>query len=318
MKEKPIKIGLAVLGIAGSGFAGYVAYQYAAQEGLISRPVNLAPIPTGLLEKFQEIESTKTTTPFSPDVTLIPTVLENTETVTSTTTPELGDLFAGKIDLFDSKKSISGFFSLRNNQQLLISPFHSLENFDGINPEVDFAPGIGKGLTWKNFYQYKDANMVDYYLYLHSGRMLIGDRPLEMTAMQEFLDMDPITGFRRDFQIPNQIIKSDIIGSSLLLDQVSNGSALVTIEAAIRIAPLEVNSLFIAPDPKKPWKTTWRPDLLEYLAQTYPGFGFENLLGKDRNLVLITCGTNLNGGEVPASGRKSYEQARYIFVTTSR
>jgi hypothetical protein len=316
MKEKPIEIGLAVLGATGLGFAGYVTYQYAAQEGLISRPVSIAPIPTNLLEKLQEIEATKTATPFSPDIDLTPTVLENTETTTPTATPELGDLFAGKIDLFDFEKSISGFFNLRNNQQLLISPFHPLENFDGINPEVDFAPGIGRGLTWENFYQYKNINMVDYYLYLHSGRMLIGNIPLEMTAMQEFLDMDPTTGFRRDFQIPNQIIKSDIIDSSLFLDQTDNGSTLVTIKAAIRIAPLEVNNLFTAPDPKKPWKTIWRPDLLEYLAQTYPDFGFENLLGKDRNLVLITCGTNLNGGEIPASGRKSFEQSRYIFVLT--
>ena len=319
MKENPIKIsrgnsiklvGLTVLGLAGLASGGYLTYQYAAQEGLIPHSIDTALVPTDLLKKLQKIEASKTATPFSPGATSTSTMAKDTEAFTPT--PELGDLFAGKIDLFDFKKSIRGLFTLNDGHQLLISPFNPLENSADINAHTDFAPGKGIGLTWKNYRQYEGINKVDYFLWLHSGRM-IGGQSLEMTDLQEFLDFvqdGPQRGYRRNYPETYEILKNTIIGSSLLLDQEKNGSALGKIEAAIRIPPQEVILFYdqFKQDPSK---------ILEYLGQKYPGYGFENILRKNKNLVLVTCGTNLNGGEKSDPGRKSYEQSRYIFVITA-
>lgn len=319
MKERyPTKLKyILTLGLLGGlATAAYEGIQYSREKDLIPNP-NPAhnPIPTDLARQLSEATQTSPTDSLVPTSTLESTI-EPTIILTPEVTKEMGYLFGEKVDFFDFQKAINGLMKINGGPELAISSFKPLEYL----PTTDlseFAPGKGVGLTWKNFRQYGGINVVDYFLYLHSGRMKNGD-PLQMTDIQGWLDMDPVTGYRRNFQIPDQILKDNVIGSKIIFGQAENGSASGTIEAAIRIAPLEVDGLYVSLNPDKPWKKSWRPDLLEYLAQKYPGYGFENVLDKDRALVLITCGNNLNGGETPASGREDYEQSRYIFVTIAQ
>jgi hypothetical protein len=305
-----LKLGAAAALAAG----GYTGFKFLLDNDLIPNPIppRKNPVSSDLAKKLDEAEATVTATPFQPAT---PETKTTQVTPSSEVTPEVpNDLFGGKIDFFDyekaepqNQKPIEGLLETRSGQKLAISPFKTT------SIEEDFSAGKGLGKTWKDLRRYQGINVVDYFLFLHSGTMKFTNAPLEMTDIQEYLDKDPVTTFRRNYWVPYQILKDEFLGSPVVFKQEGNGEVLGKITAAIRIAPLEVNDLFVVIENK----LVWRSDLLEYLAQKYPGFGFENVLDRNKNLVLITCGKNLNGGEAKIPDLPDYEQARYIFVITA-
>jgi hypothetical protein len=322
MKEGHFHIGrrnfLKLGAAAALAAAGYAGLNLLIDNDLIPNPIPQKhnPIPADLAEELNA--ATATNTPFLPVAPTAEPSLSLSPIPSSEATAEAPNfLFGSKIDFFDyekvvpqDQKPIEGLLKTRSNLKLAISQFKTT------SIEEDFSAGKGLGKTWKDFRQYQGMNVVDYFLFLHSGRMLDGSL-LQMTDIQEYLDKDPETSFRRDFRIPNQILQTDFIGSKIAFSQVDKGDVVGTILAAVRVPPLEVDNLFVAPDPQKPWKKVWKSDLLEYLAQKYPGFGFENVLDRNKNLVLITCGKNLNGGEAKVPDLPDYEQARYVFAITA-
>jgi len=326
MKENPRNLSrrgfLTAAAILGGGallaYGTHQGYFWAIQEGVLPNNLNTAPVPTDLLQKFQEINgSTSTPTPFTPLATesckQTPTVEVNKPTETKVETLESRLLFGGKIDLFDFNKRIQGFFNIKG-VGIYVPYFRPLEYKNEINYDKDFAPGMGVAITWKDFYQYEGKNYVSYFLWPHSGRH--DGAPLQFTDLQEYLDYvqdekSPRRGWRRTPQEVEDVLKNTMIGSSLLLDQEENGSALGKVEAVLRIPPLEVNSFFWRYYKSNPGK------FFELIARDYPGFGFDKVLGKDKTLVIMTCGLSLDG-ETPASGREGSNQGRYIFVLTAQ
>lgn len=326
MKENPRNLSrrgfLTAAAILGGGallaYGTHQGYFWAIQEGVLPNNLNTAPVPTDLLQKFQEInDSTSTPTPFTPLATesckQTPTAEVTKPTETKVETLESRLLFGGEIDLFDFNKRIRGFFNIKGTE-INIPYFRTLEYREGMDFEKEFSTKLGRAIIWKNYYHYEGKNHVYYFLWPHSGRDK--GRPLEFTDFQEYLDYvqdeeSPRKGWRRTPQEVEEVLKNTLIGSSLLLDQEKNGTALGKVEAAIRIPPLEVNSFFWRYYKSNPEK------FFELVARDYPGFGFDKVLGKDKVLVIMTCGLGLDG-ETPAPGREGSNQGRYIFVVTAQ
>jgi hypothetical protein len=152
-----------------------------------------------------------------------------------------------------------------------------------------FDLGDGTALAWAD-----DVGRVG--LWMHSG--------LHQTAsaLQEFIERDG-RGYLRTTEEAETILSDELIGRGVLMLQGGHTSRSV-ITAAVRVPPLEVERL--------------QPhvgDLVEYLAASYPGDGFEALVERKDVLLFFFCGLRL-GGERDNPEEGYYRQARFIIALT--
>ena len=90
-----------------------------------------------------------------------------------------------------------------------------------------------------------------------------------------------------------------LIGAPVTIDQAGWAENSIVV-AAVRVPPLEVPSL-----------DGHVEDLAEYLAEHYPGQGWEQIVARDDALMLFFCGLRL-AGEEKNPRENFYRQARFI------
>jgi hypothetical protein len=150
-----------------------------------------------------------------------------------------------------------------------------------------FKPGEGTGVAYVEDF----GNVV---LWLHSG--------LRQTAsiLQQWIERNE-SGYRVPWEQAVGKIRNDLIGSEVFIEQRSS-YGFFKVTAAVRVPPsgvMEVSEHVM--------------DLVPYLAATYPGAGFEDVIETDDAVLLYFCGMAL-AGETPIPQMDRWTQARYVIA----
>jgi hypothetical protein len=150
-----------------------------------------------------------------------------------------------------------------------------------------FKPGNDTGVSYVEDF----GNVV---LWLHSG---LGQT---MSLLQQWIERDN-HGYRVAWQDAHEKVRDELIGSEVYIEQKDfNKYGFFEVTAAVRVPPkgvMEVSEHVM--------------DLVPYLAATYPGWGFENVIETDDAVILYFCGMAL-AGETPIPQMDRYTQARFI------
>lgn len=130
-------------------------------------------------------------------------------------------------------------------------------------------------------------------LWLHSGPDEV------MFPLQERLERED-SGYFRHYEDAQTYLDKQI-GAGVSIYQ-GNQLSTSQIAAAVRVGPGGISAL-----------QSKVMDLVPYLAETYPGLGFESLVGRQDVLILYFCGRLLNG-ESKNPDYPYWQQARFIIA----
>lgn len=234
-----------------------------------------------------QLENTSTLQPDTPTET--PEAVE--EIVPIEKEEENGFDFAG-INFSDPANPIGMMITTTEDNKIIIPEFYSYS----WSPEVDeknvFDPDNNTGIAWKD-----SGERIG--LWVHSGRAGLLHEGYTMWNTQKFIEEDE-KGNARPAWAVNEILDKIIRGSDITIKQ---GNKIITakITAAVRMPPDRVI-----------YSTVHVLDMVPYIAKTYPGKGFEELVDKKQVLLPKFCGRKA----ADEKGNKNlpyYQQARFVF-----
>lgn len=181
------------------------------------------------------------------------------------------------------------FTTTCDQENIYFEPFRVVPYEEGIFDSPAFAIEYDISVAWEHLGYYG--------LWVHSG---LSQKKGELTAfpLQNYLETNK-SGYIQTPAVFNERLKDCLLGSEVRIkqDRVLSVSRIV---AAVRIAPEDVEEF-----------NTHVMDLVPYLADTYPGNGFESL--SPPSLVFSLCGRQLSG-EVGNPDMGFWRQARIVFA----
>ena len=221
------------------------------------------------------------------------------------TTPEAPNHWKfGKIDFANSSEQI-GMLYVMGEDRIVVPHFTPLMWYPGVETDGNFYPNTNTGVTYLDEGNRKISN-------LHSGRH--GRHTYTMWGLQTFIEervvsVHPETGdevkIRRLHQEVNDFLKEKIIGSEVILQQGSVGE-LARVVAAVRIPPARVLEF-----------RHHVMDVVPWVAENFPGYGFEQVAARSDIQIDKFCGRNLTKTtslEEPVPNLSEYLQARFLIA----
>ncbi len=205
-------------------------------------------------------------------------------TITPSPTPEW--MVYDGIDFRD--KEVDVLFTMRCDQEAVyFEPFRIIPYSSEIMGNGEFSNDLDFSVAWEHLGYYG--------LWVHSGLAYdIG----ELTAypLQINIEQDARGFFRTPDEV-SQYLESCVVDAEMRMRQ-EDSVSVNTIVAAVRIPPSEIEEV-----------SRHVMDLVPYLAETYPGSGFEKL--SQPGLLFYFCGQQLTG-EMANPNYNKWTQARFI------
>jgi len=228
-------------------------------------------------------------TPRSDTLTETPEALE--EIVPVEKEEENGFNFAG-IDFSNPTFPIGMVITTTENNKVIIPEFHSYSWSPKVDEENVFDPDNNTGVAWKDA-----GERIG--LWVHSGRAGPLHEGYTMWNTQKFIEEDE-NGYRRPVWAVNEILDKIIRGSDITIKQ-GKKTIHAKITAAVRMPPDRVI-----------YSTVHVMDMVPYIAENYPGKGFEELINKKQVLLPKFCGRFV-AEEKENKKLPYYQQARFVF-----
>lgn len=199
-----------------------------------------------------------------------------------------------EIDFSNPKQPISMLITTNKGDKIQIPSFEP----HGWSPQVDekniFNPRNNTSVAWID-----QNNRIG--LWLHSGRLSSVHSGFTMWNTQKYLEEKNNQGHRRTPQELKKLLSEQIINSQVFIKQ-EKTYKLAKITAAVRIPPHKVEE-----------STNHVIDMVSYLADNFPGSGFEKIKNKSEILLPKFCGRHLVGENIDPK-RPEYQQSRFVFA----
>lgn len=283
------------LGAAAAGGAALIGAGVVGKKVLEDLGVQLVPQAPAednffYREAQRLTESTRVApTPFQPRPT-------SETTPEPSPTPETYNAWVfDNIDLSDSRKQIDMGFYI-GQDTILVPYFTPIPFYEGVLEDGAFEAESNTGVTYLDGSNRKILN-------LHSGRRSALDtRGFTAWDLQKYFEEYPNTGSRRYPREVDEFFKKSVIGSSRVITRQVTVPSHSKIVAAVRVSPEKVAE-----------SQEHVGDIVEWLGENYPDFGFASL-GKDHEtLVIKFCGRILSG-EKEDETRPTYQQSRFFLA----
>jgi len=222
---------------------------------------------------------------FSSPTTETTTPIQKTP-ATPTKTPEPEWMTYNGLDLRDQDIEVLVLMNC-NSDSVYLPSFTVIPWYPDVFTQGDFLISANNSVAWDH--------LGFYGLWIHSGLDSLGN-PLAAYPLQNYLERDA-RGYMRYPEEFEQAVQECLIGSQVRIKQ-GDTISINKVVAAVRIVPEDVEEV-----------SRHVMDLVPYLAENYPGKGFELL--ESPGMLFYFCGRALSG-ESKNLNENYWVQARII------